>query len=754
MIKRLAIRVKGIVQGVGFRPFIYRLAYKYGIHGFVFNDGEGVFIEAQGENAKLEQFVAVLKNELPPAAVINELIIRETQLEKDNEEFVIKKSPATKKHETYISPDLAICPDCQQEIRNKNNRRYHYPFTNCTNCGPRFSIVKDIPYDRENTTMKKFVMCEQCQKEYDDPSDRRFHAQPNACGKCGPRYELQDNTGRLITADNETMLRQAHQLIKQGQIIALKGIGGYHLVCDACNKNAVDILRHRKKRFDKALAVMAGSIQAAEKICEISRLEKNLLLSPAAPIVLLKKKKKYNLPEVIAPGTQFLGVMQPYAPIHCLLLQSDDIFVMTSANISEEPIAYLNADAQKRLCSLADYFLIHDRDINMRIDDSVIRVMEKAVFYIRRSRGFAPSPIKISNSSKEILAVGSQLKNTFCLFKNDKAFLSHHIGDLENKAANDAYKEAIIHYEKIFAIKPQIVACDMHPEYFSTKYAESLNLPLVKVQHHHAHIASVLAENNITTKVIGIALDGTGYGDDGCLWGGEFFICDCKEYKRAGHFSYIPLPGGSMAIKEPWRPAVYVMDTLYGKNAQKQKCGLWGVTPANWQLAVQIARKNFNSPLSSSAGRLFDIAAAILGIRGKINYEGQAAVELEQIAAKSSGKILPYDIKHDNGMYVLDFLPVFKCLVENNRNIAEKAADFHVTMAVAIKEMTERLKELTGINKIVLSGGVCQNKVLLELILELLQTEFIIYINRKVPANDGGLSFGQAAVAANIINDI
>ncbi|MDQ0202384.1 carbamoyltransferase HypF [Pectinatus haikarae] len=752
--KRLSVRVRGIVQGVGFRPFVYRLARENNLTGFVLNDDDGVLMEIQGIETSLDVMLKELSYEAPPAASVMEIVTAEKEIIASEKDFTIKKSPLAALRKAFISPDLAICADCRKEIMDKSDRRYHYPFTNCTNCGPRFSIVEDIPYDRRNTTMKTFSMCSKCREEYAQPQDRRFHAQPNACNSCGPQYKLLNNKGTVISIDNEIILESARKAIKKGEIIALKGIGGYHLVCDAYNNSAILKLRNRKKRFDKALAVMADSVDTIKTLCIVNAKEESLLKSPSAPIVLLAKKENCALAAAVAPGNCSIGFMLPYAPIHCLLLQKGDVFVMTSANLSEEPIAYEEEDALERLAGIADHFLIHDRRINMSIDDSVMQVVKNEAYYIRRSRGFAPAPLFLSSCNKQlsVFAAGSQLKNTFCLTDGNKAILSHHIGDLANKAAYDSYRKAINHYQKIFSIQPQIAACDLHPEYFSTKYALATGLPLIKIQHHHAHIVSVLAENNISEKVIGVALDGTGYGDDGCLWGGEFFLCDCTSYERLAHFSYLPLPGASAAIKEPWRLAAYIMHSLYGKKMLEKECGLWKSVPENWSLAVQIAEKGFNSPLTSSAGRIFDAVSAVLGIRGRINYEGQAAIELEQIAAAGNGSLLPYESKEKNGMCQIDFLPMFRSLIEDDAAISEKAASFHLTMAAAVVDTVRILKKKTGVRKIVLSGGVFQNLLLLKNIFALLEDDFSVYINRKVPANDGGLSFGQAAAACAIIN--
>ena len=741
-IKRCKIRVTGIVQGVGFRPFVYRLAKENNLTGYVLNDSEGVLIEAQGE--KLDEFIRNIRLLAPPASFVSRIATVDLPFENEETDFVIKPSPQAVERETLISPDLAICADCRREIKDKNDRRYNYAFTNCTNCGPRFSIVCDVPYDRQNTTMQDFIMCGKCQTEYDSPLDRRFHAQPNACADCGPQYRLFGET-EIICDD---VIAKAHDLIKQGAIVAVKGIGGYHLACDAFNAEAVATLRRRKIREDKPFAVMAANMEAIKKLCCVSSREEKLLTSAAAPIVLLHKSEEYNLAQEVAPHNAYLGVMLAYAPVHCLLLHDDDVFIMTSANLSDEPIVYRDEDVFSHLREIADYKLVHNRVINTRVDDSVVRVFRNRQMIIRRSRGFAPAPVNLGRLKSDIsvLACGSELKNTFCLTKHGGAFLSQHIGDLENMAVNDAYRESVQLFKRLFDIKPDLIACDMHPEYFSTKYAKEQNLPLVEVQHHHAHIASVLAEHNLAEKVIGVALDGTGYGADGHIWGGEFMVADLTGYERVGHFAYMPLPGGAKAVKEPWRLALYQAYEIYGEQLAGKYLEL---LKNNWQLLVQAAKARLNSPLSSGVGRVFDTVSALLGIRHKINYEGQAAIELERMAYGSTGEILPYEIYVDGGQDILDFKQAYKALydVKQLKGVSYAAQSFHLTMAQAVCDMVKKISRTTGIKTVALSGGVCQNITLMNLIYAQLADKFSVYINEKVPVNDGGISLGQAAVA-------
>ena len=749
-IKRFRIRVEGIVQGVGFRPFIYRLAKNSGHCGFVLNDTKGVLLEIQNENLSIEDFCQAILTQSPKASRITNINYNEIPIQDDEIDFVIKHSDQGFERQTLISPDLAICEDCKREIKSITDRRYRYAFTNCTNCGPRFSIVKDIPYDRANTTMKHFVMCSNCQSEYDNPLDRRFHAQPNACAICGPQYSLSVEKNSYVGYDS---IEKAHKLIKSGYILAVKGIGGYHLVCDAKNNEAVHRLRVRKHREAKALAVMATNIESVKTFAQVDEQEARLLSSEAAPIVLLKKAKQYALANEIAPNNAYVGVMLAYAPIHYLLLDDDDVFVMTSANLSDEPIIYTDDIAKEKLENIADFILMHDREIETRVDDSVIRVFQGQPMMIRRSRGFAPAPIDLAKALatvKDVLAFGPELKNTFCLTQQNRAFMSQHIGDLENLSVNESYKKSIELFERLFDIKPNLLVCDKHPEYFSTKlakaYAKEQHLPLVEVQHHHAHVASVMAEHQLMNSVIGISLDGTGYGDDGNIWGGEFFVADLNCYKRVGHFQYMPLPSGAKAVKEPWRLGLWIAHRLYGESLEAYYPHL---LKDNYKLLLQATHAGFNAPLTSSLGRIFDVVASLLDICQSIAYEGQAAIELERYAIGAAGEFLPYAIIDEDNQYIIDVLPLYSSIYELLQNKGKRyvAMSFHMTIAKIICEMIERIHVDSGITDVVLSGGVCQNTTLLTLIYQLLDRKYTIYLNNKVPTNDGGIALGQVAIA-------
>lgn len=753
--KRLKLNAAGIVQGVGFRPFIYNLARRLQLGGFILNNADGVEIEVEGEKENVSAFITALTKEAPPLSVISDIKIQEIA-NCGERSFAIKNSAISSIKTALVSPDIATCPECQKELSDDTDRRCYYPFINCTNCGPRFSIIKDVPYDRPATTMADFIMCSDCQEEYNNPADRRFHAQPNACVHCGPVYSLLDRNGVPVSGITDA-LEQTRKLADQGAVIAIKGIGGYHLTCLADNEQAVELLRKRKVREDKPFAVMCGSLKAVERICLISPSEASLLTGTVRPIVLLEKRQEYNLARGIAPNNPRLGVMLPYAPIHFLLIKPDEAWVMTSGNTSDEPIAYDDQDALDRLGSIADYFLVHNRPIYRRVDDSVVRVIKDKPYILRRSRGLVPLPIVLASDTKTILATGAELKNSFCLTRGSQAFMSSHIGDLENLATYNSYVETIEHFKKLFSIKPEAVAYDLHPEYLATKYALSLNLPKVGVQHHHAHIAAVLAENGITDKVIGVAFDGTGYGTDGNLWGGEFLITDCGSFERAGHCRYMRLPGGAKAIKEPWRLALWMLYELYGKGLAKLDIPFTRNLPSSWELAADAAGKGLNSPLSSGVGRLFDAAGALLGLRNIINYEGQAAVELELAAAGQEGTCLPYDISQDSN-FMLDFRPTFAALTEGLRKGQSQqylAAAFHTTIAAATVDMIRRISKASGIKRTALSGGVWQNITLLNEVLKLLDNEgFECYIHRQVPPNDGGLALGQAIVANEALRSL
>ena len=753
--ERRAFRVSGIVQGVGFRPFVYRLAAKYGLSGWVLNDSAGVGIEAEGTAATLDAFADALRTEAPLAASVTAVTF--TDIPSQGEEaFRILESPQGATARTLVSPDLAVCADCRREILSAADRRHGYAFTNCTNCGPRYSIIRGVPYDRPLTSMAPFRMCPACQHEYDDPADRRFHAQPNACGACGPSYRLLVD-GAEAAGDP---LAEARRIVAEGGTLAVKGIGGYHLACDARSEAAVTRLRQRKRREAKALAVMAGSMETVRGLCTVSDEEERWLTSPAAPIVLLRRRADARNPaaESVAPGNAYLGVLLPYAPVHLLLLAEDDLWVMTSANLSGEPIIYEDDIAVRGLAGIADAILVHNREIVHRVDDSVLRMTVGGRQIVRRSRGFAPTPLALPfDGGTSVLAGGAELKNTFCLTRGQEAFLSEHIGDLMEHAVLRSYEEAIAHYEAFFEVRPALLAADLHPAYLSTQYIRARaahgGLPLVSVQHHHAHIAAVLAEHDVRERVLGVALDGTGYGADGASWGGEFLAADMRDYERRAHFAYLPLPGGDRAAKEPWRLALWVLHTMYGEEIARRAPKFIEALPAGWELLVQATAAGVNAPLTSSAGRLFDAAAALLGVCRVNAYEGQAAIGLELLArrARRAGVILPYRVNLTAAPITVDFLPVLAALADGVECIsaeerAGRALDFHVTMAAAVAEVLHLLSALTGLRMAVLSGGVFQNALLLEELLAYL-ADFRVLLPHAAPPNDGGIAYGQAAVA-------
>lgn len=753
--ERRAFRVSGIVQGVGFRPFVYRLAAKYGLGGWVLNDSAGVGIEAEGVSAALDDFANALCAEAPLAASVTAVSYSDITPQGE-EAFRILESPQGAAARTLVSPDLAVCADCRREILSASNRRHGYAFTNCTNCGPRYSIIRGVPYDRPLTSMAPFRMCPACQHEYDDPADRRFHAQPNACAVCGPSY-------RLIVDGAEAAgdpLAEARRIVADGGILAVKGIGGYHLACDARSEAAVTRLRQRKRREAKALAVMAGSMETVRGLCTVSDEEERWLTSSATPIVLLRRRVDAldAAAEAVAPGNAYLGVLLPYAPVHLLLLDARDLWVMTSANLSGEPIIYEDDIAVRGLAGIADAILVHNREIVHRVDDSVLRMTAGGRQIVRRSRGFAPTPLALSlGGEKAVLAGGAELKNTFCLTRGQEAFLSEHIGDLMEHAVLRSYEETIAHYEAFFEVRPALLAADLHPAYLSTQYmrarAAREGLPLVSVQHHHAHIAAVLAEHDVRERVLGIALDGTGYGADGASWGGEFMAADLADYERLAHFAYLPLPGGDRAAKEPWRLALWVLHTMYGEEITRRAPKFIETLPAGWELLMQATAAGVNAPLTSSAGRLFDAAAALLGACRVNAYEGQAAIGLELLArrARRAGVILPYRVNRGEAPLMIDFVPVLAALADEAENLSEeeragRALDFHVTMAAAVAEVLHLLSALTGLRTAVLSGGVFQNALLLEELLARLG-DFRVLLSHSVPPNDGGIAYGQAAVA-------
>jgi len=758
-IVRFSIAVSGIVQGVGFRPFIYSLAKKYYLQGFVLNNTLGVKIEVEGEEEKIKSFLGEIKTSHPPLAVIQR-IKYEKLAPLGYATFEIRKSRKEKGELVPISPDISICHDCLRELLDPEDRRFAYPFINCTNCGPRFTIIQDIPYDRSRTTMKVFRMCPDCQVEYEDPLNRRFHAQPNACPVCGPQVMLLDVEGRKAQVADP--IKEVADLLKRGCVIAVKGLGGFHLACDATSPKAVATLRKRKYREDKPFALMALDVEMIRKFCQVNQDEKNLLFSSRRPIVLLRKKEETPslAAEEIAPQSKFLGFMLPYTPLHYLLLKKINLpLVMTSGNVSDEPIVYGNEEALAKLGGIADYFLIHNRDIQMRCDDSVLRVFQGKELPFRRSRGYAPQPIKVKAFFDEpILAVGGQLKNTFCLARGDQVIISHHIGDLENLSALTSFEEGIKHFLKLFHTHPKILACDLHPDYLSTKFAEDYvkrlgrEGALVRVQHHHAHIVSLMADRGIEGKVIGVSLDGAGMGDDERIWGGEFLVADYLSFTRLGHLKEVPLPGGEEAIKKPWRMALSHLKGAFGEDGLELALKhLKKVNPAKILGVDKLIEKRINSPLTSSVGRLFDAVSSLIGIRNEINYEGQAAMELEMACDDKEKKSYPFNILGEGEKFMVDSGPIIRSVVadlEKGERGGAIAAKFHNSLALIILQSCQLIRERTDLNRVALSGGVFQNMYLLQRVFPLLESaNFRVYTHSRVPPNDGGISLGQAAVA-------
>jgi hydrogenase maturation protein HypF len=765
------IHITGIVQGVGFRPFVYGLATELDLTGWVRNTSAGVDIEVDGEKPDLERFIQALEQDAPPLALIDSL---EAAFVPPNgfSSFEIVHSEPIPGAFQPISPDVSICDDCLEELFDPGDHRYLYPFINCTNCGPRLTIIKDIPYDRPKTTMAPFEMCPTCRAEYEDPHDRRFHAQPVACPVCGPHVWLERSDDPKPISQRGDAIEATRQLLTDGEIVAIKGLGGFHLACDANNPDAVAELRQRKLRVEKPFAVMMPDLATVEQHCFLNEVERELLTSRQRPIVLLWQRAESDIAEEVAPNQKTLGVMLPYTPLHYLLFSEADYatLVMTSGNLSEEPIAYTNADARERLGDLADAFLMHNRDIHVRCDDSVARVRETVskesgqAYPVRRSRGYAPYPVLLPEKTFPLLATGAELKNTFCLTKDRYAFLSHHIGDMENYETLRSFEEGVEHYERLFRVQPELIACDMHPNYMATRYAlqrgEEENIPVVKVQHHHAHIASCMAEHGLSGNepVIGVSLDGTGYGDDGAIWGGEFLLADYRGYHRYAHLSYTPLPGGDRAIKEPWRMALSWLHTA----------GIaWDEDLPPLQYAASRARRDskihespidilrhqlhsgINAPPTSSMGRLFDAVSALVGIRPTVNYEAQAAIELEALVDPDEQGAYPLILEENQ---TINPAPMFKQIIADLRagtRPAIIAARFHRGLAAVILEACLAMRKEYQINQVALSGGVWQNMTLLHRANALLQEEgFEVLIHEKVPANDGGIALGQAAVAA------
>ncbi|MBD2446975.1 carbamoyltransferase HypF [Nostoc sp. FACHB-152] len=801
------IRVKGTVQGVGFRPTVYRLAKACGLRGDVCNDGQGVLIRASGSEEAIAEFVARLQHECPPLARIQELIRTSCTEEYNFDDFVISQS-VSNKIKTEITPDAATCPQCQKEIFDPFSRFYRYPFTNCTHCGPRLSVIRAIPYDRCNTSMSAFVMCPECTEEYNDVENRRFHAQPTACHVCGPSAWLERADGKPVTASMFSMMDDVDAvctLLQKGEIVAIKGIGGFHLACDATNEAAVQKLRQRKRRYDKPFALMARDLAVIEEYCIVSRKEKELLASSAAPVVLLRKKEETNrkerevhegkekrrvledfsvssvdnkntqqycIAESVAPGQNSLGFMLPYTPLHHLILRRmNRPIVLTSGNISDEPQCINNDEAREKLWKIADYFILHNRDIINRVDDSVARVVGEKIQILRRARGYAPAPINLPpgfDKVPPILAMGSELKNTFCLLRDGEAILSQHLGDLENAAAFNTYQDTLNLYLNLFEHKPEAIAIDKHPEYLSSKLGKELasanQTTLYQIQHHHAHIAACMAENGIplnTLPVLGIAFDGLGYGENGTLWGGEFLLADYHKFQRLATFKPIAMIGGEQAIYQPWRNtyAHLISANLWDKCQQEYSdlAILKFLAQKPLSLLNQAIEKCINSPPASSVGRLFDAVAAAIGIcTEECSYEGQAAITLENLVDvnilnnNEEKLIYPLNFNFSDNIYCIDSAPMWSALLSDlQRQIPQSviAAKFHKSLAHVVVNMVKLLCQEYQISQVVLTGGVFQNTILFQLVTQQLQELKInVLTHSLVPANDGGLSLGQAII--------
>lgn len=756
---RKEIKITGIVQGVGFRPFVYNLATSFGLKGYVLNSSEGVIIDAEGETQKIDKFISLIKSKAPLLSRIENITVAAGFSLRNYTSFEIKESLSKSGKFALISPDIATCPDCLSELLNPDDRRYQYPFINCTNCGPRYSIILDIPYDRPKTTMAKFKMCPDCEREYHDPTNRRFHAQPNACHVCGPQIQLQVTSYKL-QVNGKDPLKTAIELLKHGAIGAIKGLGGFHIACDATNDETVKKLREKKRRSNKSFAIMCPDIDTVKKICNVSAQSEILLRSELKPIVLLPKLKNNIISEYIAPNNNYFGVMLPYTPLHQLLFDTSFIaLVMTSGNLSEEPIVIDNNEAMEKLSDIADFFLFHNRDIYMRVDDSIVREHKGIKRVIRRSRGYVPYPIELGINLPEILGCGGELKNTFTLTKGHYAIISQHIGDLENYEATEFYKETLKNLKNSFRVEPTIIAHDLHPNYWTTKFAKEVkthnsSLITVPVQHHHAHIVSCMAENHIKEKVIGIAWDGTGYGTDGAIWGGEFLIADYKGFERAGHLRYVPLPGGNKAIKEPYRIALSHLYDTYGADFLKLDIPFINQNKDKTKNILKMIDSRINTVETSSAGRLFDAVSSIVNGINAVTFEGEAAVKLEMMADKSVKDSYSYQLSTISYQpLIIDTRILIQGIVNDLLNGVDHtiiSAKFHNTLAEIIAEVCKKIKIDTEIDKVVLSGGCFQNTLLLDRTLDKLNTEFKIFIHKDVPTNDGGISLGQAVIAAHL----
>jgi len=752
---RIRINMHGALQGVGFRPHVYRLAKSLQLSGWVLNDSRGVTIEAEGERPSLESLLVRVVDEMPPNAYAQS--IETAWLDPAGlGSFEIRESSSNDAPPTaFVLPDIASCPECLSDIRDASNRRYRYPFTNCTNCGPRYTIIEGLPYDRARTTMKAFVMCADCRAEYEDPEDRRFHAQPNACPACGPRVEIRDRNGAVV-AIGEDALTETSLTIRAEGIVAVKGMGGFHLMADARSEAAVQTLRERKHREEKPLAVMFPSLDSVRAYCILSPMEERILTSPASPIVLAERRSGVDIAPAVAPGNPQLGVMLPYTPLHHLLL-ADIAFplVATSGNVSDEPICFDENEAIDRLGDIADLFLVHNRPIARHVDDSVVRVVAGRDQILRRARGYAPLPVMLERSVPPVLAVGGHLKNTVAVATGHNVFVSQHIGDLETEAAQRAFEDVIESLEGIYEIDHEVAVCDAHPDYSSTRYAQRNGRRFVEVQHHIAHVMACAAENGVAPPFLGVSWDGTGYGTDGTVWGGEFFLVGDRSVRRFAHFRTFALPGGEMAAREPRRSAIGLLYEMFGGDLREVTRSADLATAAEMKTLLSMLERSINSPRTSSAGRLFDAVAALLGIRHVNAFEGQAAMELEfQLSGVESDEALPFVIKTVDGEgepdCIVDWAPAIEALIEEREKGTPNSllsATFHNGLARTINELAEHAM----MERVVLSGGCFQNRYLTERTIEgLLAAGRTPYWHQRIPPNDGGIALGQIAAASHM----
>jgi len=749
--KSVKILITGLVQGVGFRPFVYRIARRFELTGWVQNTNENVRIEVSGTNQNITLFISSLGEDAPPAAVIENISVTESEFQPFTE-FTILKSHDVSDEITEISPDIAVCDECLQDIDTAGTRM-EYPFVNCTNCGPRFTIIEDLPYDRTKTTMRSFDMCPSCRSEYETITDRRFHAQPVACNECGPQYELIVNNSSVSKRTN-IIIDKVSECISNGGVVLVKGLGGMHLACDAFSETAVEKLRSLKKRDGKPFALMFSDIESLKHYAEIDAVEERSIISWQRPIVLLEKRKAkslHKLPDILNSGLNLLGIMLPYMPLHYLLFRrlKTRAIVLTSGNFSNDPILIDNADAIDRFADITDAILLHNRDIYNRTDDSVVRIIDGRERIFRRSRGYVPSPVRTSLNTEGIIAFGAELTNCFCAGKGEKAFLSQHIGDLQSLETTLFYEKAIDQFIKLFRIKPTLLASDIHPDYISTKTALNRgNLPVIMVQHHHAHIASCMAEHRLDEKVIGVALDGTGYGTDGNIWGSEFMICDLSDFIRVTHFEYVPMPGGDRSAEEPWRMAVSMLYKAYGRKFHNLDIPLLKeIEPEKIEIIINMIDREINCPLTSGAGRLFDAVASLLGLVQYATFQAEGPMRLESLTQNGCSESYPFAAGD-----TISFDETVRAIVAdilNNTGKVTIATKLHNTIILAIFDTVSAIRRMEGINKVVLSGGVFQNKYLLTGTIKLLRkNNFEVYSHASVPCNDGGIALGQLAVAS------